>query len=199
MTPAPPPRTARRAPAAVAENRGCGRLASAARHYPAPAPLPLLIRWHKVRILTFTTLYPNAVRPQHGIFVETRLRKLVESGRVEARIVAPCPWFPFSSERFGAYAAMARVPRAETRHGLHIEHPRYPLVPKIGMSTRAPGPLRRVPAAAAPADRLGRRFRPDRRPLFLSRRGRRGAAGTRPRPAGGGDRARQRSQPDRRA
>jgi glycosyltransferase involved in cell wall biosynthesis len=94
-----------------------------------------LIRWHKVRILTFTTLYPNAVRPQHGIFVETRLRKLVESGRVEARIVAPCPWFPFSSERFGAYAAMARVPRAETRGGLHIEHPRYPLVPKIGMSS----------------------------------------------------------------
>ena len=88
-----------------------------------------------MRILTFTTLYPNAVRPQHGIFVETRLRKLVESGRVEARIVAPCPWFPFSSERFGAYAAMARVPRAETRHGLHIEHPRYLLVPKIGMST----------------------------------------------------------------
>jgi teichuronic acid biosynthesis glycosyltransferase TuaC len=87
-----------------------------------------------VQILTFTTLYPSAARPQHGIFVETRLRKLVESGRVEARIVAPCPWFPFSSERFGVYAAMARVPRAETRHGLHIEYPRYPLVPKIGMS-----------------------------------------------------------------
>ena len=88
-----------------------------------------------MRILTFTTLYPNAARPQHGIFVETRLRKLVESGRVEARVVAPSPWFPFASERFGAYAVMARVPRAETRHGLPIEHPRYPLVPKIGMAS----------------------------------------------------------------
>ncbi|HEY3911025.1 MAG TPA: glycosyltransferase [Stellaceae bacterium] len=63
------------------------------------------------------------------------MRKLVESGRVEARVVAPCPWFPFVSERFGGYSAMARVPREEIRHGLHIDHPRYPLLPKIGMST----------------------------------------------------------------
>ena len=88
-----------------------------------------------MQILTFTTLYPSAARPQHGIFVETRLRKLVESGRVEARIVAPCPWFPFASPHFGAYSLMARVPREEVRHGLHIDHPRYPLLPKIGMST----------------------------------------------------------------
>ena len=99
-------------------------------------PAPPHLDWSpQVQILTFTTLYPSAARPQHGIFVETRLRKLVESGRVEARIVAPCPWFPFASEHFGAYAAMARIPREETRHGLHIDHPRYPLLPKIGMSS----------------------------------------------------------------
>jgi teichuronic acid biosynthesis glycosyltransferase TuaC len=88
-----------------------------------------------VQILTFTTLYPSAARPQHGIFVATRLRKLVESGRVEARVVAPCPWFPFTSPRFGAYAEMARTPRHEVRHGLGIDYPRFPLLPKIGMST----------------------------------------------------------------
>jgi teichuronic acid biosynthesis glycosyltransferase TuaC len=87
-----------------------------------------------VQILTFTTLYPSASQPQHGIFVETRLRKLVESGAVAARVVAPCPWFPFGSERFGRYAAFARIPRNETRNGLQIGHPRYPLMPKIGMS-----------------------------------------------------------------
>jgi teichuronic acid biosynthesis glycosyltransferase TuaC len=88
-----------------------------------------------VQILTFTTLYPSAARPQHGIFVETRLRKLVESGAVQARIVAPCPWFPFASPHFGGYWVMARVPSQEMRYGLHIDHPRYPLLPKIGMST----------------------------------------------------------------
>jgi glycosyltransferase involved in cell wall biosynthesis len=88
-----------------------------------------------VQILTFTTLYPSAVRPQHGIFVETRLRKLVASGEIAARVVAPVPWFPFASRRFGEYAAMARVPRRELRHSLEVEHPRWPLLPKIGMST----------------------------------------------------------------
>lgn len=87
-----------------------------------------------MNILTFSTLYPSAARPQHGIFVETRLRKLVESGAVSARVVAPCPWFPFASERFGGYAVFARTPEKETRHGLEVEHPRYPLPPKIGMS-----------------------------------------------------------------
>ena len=87
-----------------------------------------------MRILTFTTLYPNAVWPQFGIFVETRLRKLVESGRISARVLAPCPWFPFTNRGFGKYASFARIPRFEERHGLAIEHPRYPLIPKIGMT-----------------------------------------------------------------
>jgi teichuronic acid biosynthesis glycosyltransferase TuaC len=87
-----------------------------------------------VRILTFTTLYPSVLQPQHGIFVETRLRNLVENGAVEARVVAPCPWFPFASAVFGRYAILARIPREEIRHRLHIDHPRYPVVPKIGMS-----------------------------------------------------------------
>jgi teichuronic acid biosynthesis glycosyltransferase TuaC len=86
-------------------------------------------------ILTFTTLYPSAVRPQHGIFVETRLRRLVESGAVAARVVAPCPWFPLTSPRFGEYALYARTPRREERHGIEVEHPRYPVLPKIGMSS----------------------------------------------------------------
>jgi teichuronic acid biosynthesis glycosyltransferase TuaC len=88
-----------------------------------------------MQILTFSTLYPNEVRPQHGIFVETRLRKLVESGTVAARVIAPCPWFPFASPHFGSYAGFARIPHREARHGLEVDHPRYPLLPRIGMSS----------------------------------------------------------------
>jgi teichuronic acid biosynthesis glycosyltransferase TuaC len=88
----------------------------------------------RVQILTFTTLYPSAVRPQHGIFIETRLRKLVESGAVGARVMAPCPWFPLGSSRFGRYSLFARYPRQEIRYGLHVAHPRYPQLPKLGMS-----------------------------------------------------------------
>lgn len=90
-----------------------------------------------MRILTFTTLYPNALQPQHGIFVETRLRKLVESGAVDARVVAACPWFPSAAARFGRYAVYAGIPKAETRYELRVDHPRYPVLPKIG-NTLAP-------------------------------------------------------------
>jgi teichuronic acid biosynthesis glycosyltransferase TuaC len=88
----------------------------------------------QLQILTFTTLYPSRIRPQHGIFVETRLRKLVESGAVAARVMAPCPWFPLASPRFGHYSLFAQQPSEEIRYGLRVDYPRYPQLPKIGMS-----------------------------------------------------------------
>ena len=86
-----------------------------------------------LKILTFTTLYPSCVRPNHGVFVENRLRHLLASGEVDARVVAPVPWFPFRSARFGGYAQFAQTPHHENRSGVDIIHPRYPLIPKLGM------------------------------------------------------------------
>jgi teichuronic acid biosynthesis glycosyltransferase TuaC len=87
-----------------------------------------------MKILTFTTLYPDASRPAHGIFVENRLRRLISHGKVQSRVVAPVPWFPGKSAAWGSYAKYARVPTFEVRHGIEIEHPRYPLIPKVGMT-----------------------------------------------------------------
>ena len=87
-----------------------------------------------MKLLTFSTLFPNTVTPAHGIFVETRLRYLLASGHVESRVVAPVPWFPSSNPRFGSYAKYAAIPRDEVRHGINVRHPRYPLLPKIGMN-----------------------------------------------------------------
>ena len=39
----------------------------------------------RLKVLTFSTLFPSSVRPGHGIFVETRLRELLKSGEVESR------------------------------------------------------------------------------------------------------------------
>lgn len=88
----------------------------------------------KLRLLTFSTLFPNAAAPSHGIFVENRLRHLMASGEAESRVIAPVPWFPSQNTRFGSYAAYAAAPREEQRHGLEIDHPRYPLIPKVGMT-----------------------------------------------------------------
>ena len=87
-----------------------------------------------LRILTFSTLYPSGNRPGHGIFVEARLRELLKTGAVEARVVAPVPWFPSTNPRWGDYARMAAVPARETLHGIDVQHPRYPLPPKVGMT-----------------------------------------------------------------
>jgi glycosyltransferase involved in cell wall biosynthesis len=87
-----------------------------------------------LRVLTFTTLYPNAAMPQHGVFVENRLRQLIGSGEVCARVLAPVPYFPSRNSVFGRYATLAGVPLAEIRHGIAIDHPRFFTIPKLGMS-----------------------------------------------------------------
>ena len=86
-----------------------------------------------MKLLTFSTLFPNVQRPNHGIFVETRLRYLLASQQVTSRVVAPVPWFPFSHPRFGLYSTYAKVPATEVRHGIDVCHPRYPVIPKVGM------------------------------------------------------------------
>ncbi len=101
-----------------------------------------------MRILTFSSLYPSAAMPSHGIFVETRLRHLLASGKVDARVIAPVPWFPFTHARFGEYARFAATPRFEERDGIRVAHPRFLRLPKIGM-TSAPRTLAHAAIAAA--------------------------------------------------
>jgi glycosyltransferase involved in cell wall biosynthesis len=89
---------------------------------------------NRLRILTFTTLYPNAAKPEHGVFVENRLRQLLMSDEISAHVLAPVPYFPFRWEGFGRYAAFARAPLSETRLGIEIDHPRFFTIPKLGMA-----------------------------------------------------------------
>jgi glycosyltransferase involved in cell wall biosynthesis len=104
-----------------------------------------------LRLLTFSTLYPNAARPGHGVFVENRLRHLVAGGEAQATVIAPVPWFPFRSPHFRDWARHAAAPRQEMRHGIAVHHPRYLSIPRIGMSV---SPLLLYRAAAAMLERL---------------------------------------------
>lgn len=90
-----------------------------------------------MRILTLTTLYPNAAAPSHGVFVENRLRTFSARHGAELRVIAPVPWFPVAAEWAGAYGRHARAPLAEVRRGLALSHPRYAIPPKIGMTYAA--------------------------------------------------------------
>jgi glycosyltransferase involved in cell wall biosynthesis len=89
-----------------------------------------------MKILVLSSLYPNAAQPRHGIFIEHRVAHLIAPGD-EVRVVAPVPWFPSAHAAFGRYAEFAQAPRSALRRGVSVTHPRYPVVPKVGM-TAAP-------------------------------------------------------------
>lgn len=87
-----------------------------------------------MKILSFTSLYPNIEQPSHGVFVENRLRRLFQREEVEGSVVAPVPWFPIDAGLFGEYARYVRIPDMEQRNGISIQHPRYLTIPKVGMT-----------------------------------------------------------------
>ena len=87
-----------------------------------------------MKILTISSLYPNNKDPKHGIFVETRLRHFRKDyPEVSAVVIAPVPWFPFASKKFGEYSKFAGVVDTETREGVQVYHPKYLVIPKFGM------------------------------------------------------------------
>jgi teichuronic acid biosynthesis glycosyltransferase TuaC len=87
-----------------------------------------------MQVLTLTTLYPNAEMPNHCLFVEHRIRHISREPDVKVTVLAPVPWFPLRSARFGQWARFARVPAQETRHALAVHHPRFLSIPKVGMT-----------------------------------------------------------------
>lgn len=89
---------------------------------------------HKpIRVLLFSTLFPHDGEPTLGVFVRNRLNELRKTGKVDATVIAPVPWFPFKNKIFGAYGRAARASLVEDYDGLTVCHPRYLVVPKIGM------------------------------------------------------------------
>ncbi len=89
-----------------------------------------------MRVLTVTSLYPNSAQPNFAVFVENRMRRVHATGHADISVIAPTPWFPSKNKMFGAYATHAAVPKREIRHGIRIEHPRYAMIPKIGMQSQ---------------------------------------------------------------
>lgn len=107
----------------------------------------------KLRILVFSTLFPHKGEPTQGIFVENRLRHLLKDENVEATVIAPVPWFPFKNKVFGKYARAAQAELIENKGGIKVYHPRYLVVPKIGMMIT---PFFLANAAIATAKRIMR-------------------------------------------
>lgn len=75
-----------------------------------------------MRVLSFTTVFPNRVRPQHGLFVLERLRYCARLANI--RVVAPRGFLP--------WPAMGGVPGRDRCGGLEVEHPTFRYIPRFG-------------------------------------------------------------------
>lgn len=84
-----------------------------------------------MKILVFTTLYPNHLAPNFGVFIKERMTHFARRGH-EVRVVAPVPYYPL---KWGARAQYGQIKAREEIEGLTVYHPRYFMTPKIGMST----------------------------------------------------------------
>jgi teichuronic acid biosynthesis glycosyltransferase TuaC len=85
-----------------------------------------------VRVVTFTSLFPNTQQPNLGVFVCQRMLHFARRPGNEVIVVAPVPFFP-SWLPFERWRAASSVPRKEQIQGLTVYHPRYLLIPKISM------------------------------------------------------------------
>lgn len=83
-----------------------------------------------MRILTFTSLFPNRTRPEFGIFVYQRVAALARRPGNQVQVIAPVPYFP-ASLPIQKWRAFSAIPHAEMVGSLPVVHPRYPLLPEI--------------------------------------------------------------------
>ena len=88
-----------------------------------------------MRILTFTSLFPNSLAPNFGIFVRQRISHFADRGN-QVQVVAPIPYVP-KLLRGTPVGRMASLPPVETIGGLTVHHPRYALLPKVSMPLHA--------------------------------------------------------------
>ena len=83
-----------------------------------------------MRILTFTSLYPNKIEPRHGIFVKNRMTYFDQIEGSSRKVIAPVQYFPMlcllPGNRFHRYN---QIPKEETIDDATVYHPRYFTIP----------------------------------------------------------------------
>jgi glycosyltransferase involved in cell wall biosynthesis len=89
-----------------------------------------------MRVLVFTSLFPNNVWPLHGVFIQERMTRVAALPGVSLRVVAPVPYFP--PLKLGARWLYSQVAREETIGGLPVTHPRYFMIPKVATGWHGP-------------------------------------------------------------
>ena len=118
----------------------------------------------KLRVLSLSTLYPNDLTPNFGVFVERQMAAVAARGDVDLVMVNPIGLPPFPLSLHPRYRTLSNLARTERRHGVDVFRPRFTLLPGTGgrfnARFEASGvlPLVRKLHAEAPFDLIDAQF-----------------------------------------
>lgn len=85
-----------------------------------------------LRVVTLSTLFPDATRPNFGVFVERQTLGLAAHPDVAVTVVAPVGLPPWPLSRLASHHARSVLPLRETWRGLDVHRPRFLVVPGTG-------------------------------------------------------------------
>lgn len=85
-----------------------------------------------LRILTLSTLFPDASRPNFGVFVEAQTLALAARADCEVRVVAPVGVPPWPLSTLPRYRALTCLPAREEWKGLDVTRPHFLNLPGMG-------------------------------------------------------------------
>ena len=81
------------------------------------------------RVLSLSTLYPNASNPRFGTFVARSLEALAARDDWDVTVINPIGVPPVA---FGKYAALKQAATNGEENGVRVLRPTFPLIPKFG-------------------------------------------------------------------
>jgi teichuronic acid biosynthesis glycosyltransferase TuaC len=116
------------------------------------------------RVLSLSTLFPNAARPSLGPFVASQMQAVAARGDVDLVMVSPLGVPPWPLSLHSRYAALRRIEPVARLGMLEVHHPRFTLIPRIGARSnpariaRAILPLARKLHAERPFDLVDAQF-----------------------------------------
>ncbi len=117
-----------------------------------------------LRVLSISTLFPNALSPGFGIFVERQMQALAARGDVEIEMWNPLGMPPFPLALHPRYRQLRNIAARESRGAIEVYRPRFHLLPIIGGRFNAAAIARSVLAqvrarhAARPYDLVDAQF-----------------------------------------
>ncbi|MBA6381815.1 glycosyltransferase [Colwellia sp. BRX10-6] len=80
----------------------------------------------KLKILAISYLFPNALQPNHGIFVLNRLKAM--SKYADITVINPIPNSPLH-KYVDKFSHFSKIPKFEQLQGIDIHHPRFLSIP----------------------------------------------------------------------